>query len=252
MVAQVMSHSSVLSEAVGVAAKGLVRVREIGNECLVSVPSFYPSGASALVSITTESAGFRVSDLGFGYRESKMVGAEAVFARRARKAADRIGVQFLDRSFSAFATVEQLAATITDISAISTETAQQAVARLQNEGESDVASHLLEKLTSLFGAPNVESIPNFRGASSREWDITAFVKRGEKTAAFKAVGNHAMSVYYAHAALNDIALLANAPKTVSVVKNFREMGNLYNILAQVGDVIEEDASNASFEMALMA
>lgn len=241
-----------LREAVEVAAKGLVRVREIGNECLVSVPSFYPSGAGMVVSITEEGDGFRVSDLGFGYRESKMVGAEAVFVRRARKAADKMGLQFLDRSFSAFATTEQLTATITDISSISTETTHQAVARLQNEGESDVASHLVEKLTSLFGAPNVESIPNFRGASSREWDITAFVKKGENTAAFKAVGNHAMSVYYAHAALNDIALLANAPKTISVVKNIHEMGNLYNILAQVGDVIEEDASNEVFKMALAA
>nr|WP_201728750.1 hypothetical protein [Acidocella sp. C78] len=229
-----------------------MHVREMKNECLVSVPSFYPSGAGAIVSITVEGNAFRVSDLGFGYRESKMVGAEVVFVRRAKKAADRIGVQFLDRSFSAIATFEQLAATITDISGVSTETTHQAVARIQNEGEGEVASHLLEKLTALFGASNVESIPDFRGASSREWDITAVVKKGKQTAAFKAVGNHAMSVYYAHAALNDIALLKNAPKTISVVKNITEMGNLYNILAQVGDVIEEDASNEAFKMALAA
>lgn len=93
------------------------------------MPTFYPSGAEATVSITMEGAALRVSDLGFAYREAKMVSAEMGFSRLAQKAAKQVGVRFIDRSFNAFSTTEHLAATITDIAEISTKTAHHAIAR---------------------------------------------------------------------------------------------------------------------------
>jgi len=240
--------NAAVKEAVG----KLVTVSYSRRGTYIHLPIFYPSGAAATVLVSDEGSDFRVSDAGFAYREAELVGVELGFARRAKRIAEDLGFEVSSRALSARANELQLAGTIAEVGAASVNIAVELVARAADSTEIELAEHLQERLAKVFGAPNVDRDATIPGASTRSWDVSAIVKIDSRRVIFDAVGNHAIKVYSTATKFRDIALLDNAPTTISVIRSVNEMGSLYNILAQSGHVIQEDAANSVFERAAAA
>ena len=57
------------------AIDAIISVRDSGEETLVTVPSFYPSGAVGTITVSKTRFGYRVTDSGLAYREADLVGA---------------------------------------------------------------------------------------------------------------------------------------------------------------------------------
>ncbi len=239
---------SAISDALG----QLLTVRHAPMGSYVHLPIFYPSGAGATVLVTRDGTDFRISDAGFAYREVEMVGAERAFPCRARAIAGDLGLDISSRAISARATRRQLAATMADVAAASTRIATEIVSRVSGMVEIELVEHLQDRLAELFGKPNIDFNPTIPGASARPWDVSAIVRLEDRRVVFDAVSNHALSVYSTATKFHDISLLGKPPITVSVVHSVQQMGNLYNLLAQAGHVLQEDAPNTAFKLAIAA
>jgi hypothetical protein len=238
-----------LESAIERAIGQLVTVRHSSVGSYVNLPIFYPSGAAASVLVTAEGSDFRVSDAGFAYREVELVGGETAFSRRAKRLVDDLGLHVSSRIIWAHATGTELAGAIADVGSTSAKLAAEIVSRIAGSPDVELAEHLQERLAKVFGSVNVDRDTTIPGASTRPWDVSAIVRLEDHRVIFDAVGNHALKVYSTATKFRDIALLDNAPRTVAVIRSVNEMGNLYNILAQAGHVLQEDASNAAFTRA---
>lgn len=251
MADQDLLHES-LEGAIIEALGQLLTVQHTPAGSYVHLPMFHPSGAAATVLVTRDGADFRVSDAGFAYREAELVGGERGFSRHARKVARDLGLEVSSRSISTRATRLQLAATIADVGSASMTVASEIVSQLAGGAESELVVHLQERLTELFGTPNIDLNPTVPGASSQQWDVSAVVHADQRNIVFDAVSNHHTSVYATATKFHDISRVENPPVTVSVVHRIDDMGNLYNLLAQAGHVLQEDAPNKAFQLAATA
>ena len=250
--ADVHTRTDDVATAVDAAIAKLIGVRHRGHESFVQIPIFYPSGAGATVCVSSHQSGFRVSDYGFAFREAEMVGAEHMFGRRARIVADAFGIEVGPRTLQADASEAQLAGTISDVAVASAQVAHQIVLRAVGRGESEIAAHIFQRLTEIYGANRVEAGGKLYGASTREWEVSALLRLESQLFVFDAVANHHASVYSSAAKFRDLALLTNAPVTTAVVHSKIAMGSLYNIIAQAGNVIEETATKDDFRLIVAA
>lgn len=101
-----------LPDAVDAAVARLVAVRHDGPISHVRLPFFYPSGAAVRVSVEQIGDRYRVTDEGFAYRETELVGANDEFAAAA-------GLATQARRIEAVADYETLTTAIAEVGASS-------------------------------------------------------------------------------------------------------------------------------------
>ena len=136
-----------------------------------------------------------------------------------------------------------------DVAAISTRLTWKVLSKVSRKGETEIADYLFVRLQDVFGSARVEREAPIVGPSTRRWTVDALVHLDGRNAAFQAVSNNHMSVYPTVAMFHDLALSDNPPATVGVVKSKEAMGSYFNILAQAGNVIEEDQGDQVYERA---
>ena len=226
---------------VDAAARELMRVKHEGNgRSQITLPLFYPSGAVVAVDVIAGASGYVVTDAGLGFREAEMFGGEHLFGRNAAPIAERFGIEAGRREFRSTANVDQLAGTIADVGAASSQLAHRLYERMVQRTEAEIAGQLYDKLVHVFGSPKVVAEATVTGASSHKWRVSALVKLDGRDMAFQAVSNHHSSVYSSATMFHDLALLDRRPLAVAVVRNRREMGEYVGILSQAANVIEAD------------
>jgi hypothetical protein len=218
----------------------LVHIQEAGGVAHVRLPVFYPSGASVAVSLERIKRGYRVSDDGFAYREIEMVGVERSFARTARNASERFGVETSPKTIFVITPVDGLATAIADVAAASAWLAQTIVDGIADHHQNKIAEHLYGRLVHIFGQSKVEQKAKIVGASSNDWEVSSLVHLGDRQAVFDVVANHHASVFSTATKFRDLALLSHPPIAVAVVQDKKDMGAYYRILAQAGHVIQDN------------
>lgn len=228
----------------------LVRAQSWGDSVHVSMPMFYPNGTQIAVKVEPCKSGFRVSDGGRTYRELEQVGAERFFARRAASVAEQMDGFIYNRAICADVGEDELAATIAEIAEAISVVATKVMSRLVGKHEAEIADHLFERLKIVFGDGRVERDVNIGGPSTKSWEVDAVVHLDDRDAVFHAVSNHYASVYSTSAMFHDLALKDRAPALTAVVHNKDELGFYYNILAQAGNVIEEEQADAVYKGAV--
>ncbi len=225
------------------ALDAIISVRDTGEETLVTVPSFYPSGAVVTITVSQTRFGYRVTDSGLAYREADLVGANHLFSRSATAVAEQFGVDLANRIFSTNAHTDQLAAAIADIAACSVQVAHKIVERVALRNEADIEAHLYRRLVGLFGVEKVSKEADISGASSHRWRVSALVILEGKKLAFEAVSNHHSSVYSTATMFHDLSLLEDRPIGIAVVRDKRAMGDYLSILSQAANVIQDNISD---------
>jgi hypothetical protein len=218
----------------------LVRIEQDGGTARVQLPLFYPSGASVAVSVERVKRGYVVSDNGLAYREIEMVGAERSFARTARGATDRFGVEARPKTIFVATPVEGLATAIADVAGASAWLAQTVIDGIADHHQNKIAEHLYGRLVHIFGQAKVEPKARIVGASTNDWEVTSLVHLGGRDAIFDVVSNHHASVFSTATKFHDLALLSHPPVTIAVIQDKKAMGAYYGILAQAGHVIQDN------------
>lgn len=222
----------------------LVSYRTWGDASFINMPMVYPSGAYVTVRLTQAPNGVRVSDAGFAYREAESFGAGRSFSRTAQSVAEEYEVELGKRSIFVDVAEHQVERAILDVSAASHAVASRIVSRATADSEATISEELHHRLDRLFRSPEYDA--KVIGASSTEWDVSAITKTDGEIAIFQIVTNYPVSVFRTSTAFHDIAARENAPRLVSVVRDKKEMGKNYSILAQAGRVIEVGQADEAF------
>jgi hypothetical protein len=223
-------------------AKEIVTVEHFGSGSIIKTPIIYPSGASTVVQITQHGDRFFVTDMGLGHQEAEMIGASTLYVNSAKSLAQHYGILFDNHAFFvAEASREQLAGAVTVVANCSSEAAALAAYRAAERKFEEDTDVLYRKLTLVFSKSEVERDVEFAGSSTHRWRIATIVHHGSRIALFEPVSKHPVSVVTTAAKFHDIARLDNPPGRISVVKKKDEFGNLINVLAQAGDVIDFEA-----------
>jgi len=228
------------ASAVEVAVKQLVRLRRLAGATQVQLPLFYPSGASVAIDVEQIKGGYRVSDEGLAYREIEMVGAERSFSRVARSVADRFGVDVRPKTVFVITPTHGLATAIADVAGASVWLAQTVIDGIADHHQNKIAEHLYGRLLHIFGHGKVEPKARIVGASTNDWEVTSLVHLDGRDVIFDVVSNHHVSAFSTATKFHDVALLSKPPVAVAVVQDKKAMGAYYGILAQAGNVIQDN------------
>ena len=223
--------------AIGAAIGELVTGSRLVNITFVNLPMIFPSGSAVTVKIEQVSAGYRVSDSGFAYRELKSIGAERWFGRVSSSIAEQEQIERNRRVIYVDVAAHDLARAICDVGTSSWQIVNKIFSDLEEEEQSELATALADKLVFLFGDNNVHVAEKLRGSSSSEWDFSAVVHLDSKIAAFQAVSNHAGSIYRTNSAFHDLAAMPKPPTLVAVVRDKTALGARLSLLSQAGRVI---------------
>jgi len=217
----------------------------------ITLPIFYPSGSAACLGIERSHGGFTVTDNGLAYREIEQIGGEKFFAKNAKALTEGLLVWHNTREILSDAPLEALSSVMADVAAVSARLAWKVMANVGRKGEAELSDYLFVRLQQVFGAGRVEREVTLTGPSTKKWRADAVVHLEGGDAVFEAVSNNHLSVYPTVAMFHDLALSEVQPVTISVVKNKKAMGSLFNILAQAGHVIEEAQANEVYQKAAL-
>lgn len=243
--------TSTVSDVADAAARQLVSVRHCGSSTFINLPLIYPSGSFVTVKLDRVYAGFRVSDNGFAYRELESVGAQRSFPRVAASAAEAELLECNRRAiFVEVSDASQVVRAITDVAMASWQVADRVISRIADQEEADIAEHLQERLSRIFGEDSVKPQHKLVGSSTTEWEISAVVQLPNKQVGFHAVSNHQNSVFRTSTAFRDLASLDRPPVLVAVVHSKSDLGpKLLGLLAQAGRVIEDEQPDKAYSRA---
>jgi len=233
-------------EAIEAAARDLVSLNQRADCYYLSGPLIYPDGSSVTDQIAGGAKGILVSDAGFTYRQIEDIGAERSFTRIAKRIAEEENVECGSRIIYADASSEEVHRAICDVSTASWRIAHDVYSRISEQDEVEIAEHLRDRLSKIFGSSHLSSENSIVGSSSSSWEVSAVVEINSAKAVFHAVANYPVSVFRTATAFHDIGSLENPPKLVAVVRNRTEMGPRLSLLSQAGRVIETQQPDAVF------
>jgi hypothetical protein len=222
-------------------ARDLVSIQHVEQDAFIGLPLLYPSGSPVTIRIVRASDdNYQVSDNGFAYREIESVGAERSFPGTASQITDAYDLRRNSRAVFTYVGAGALLRAVCDVGASSWQIADRIYANISEDGEQDIEDYVRDRLTHIFGATHVESqSPKLVGASTSEWDVTAIVRREDRSIVFQAVAAHANSIYRTNSAFDDLAALERAPGLVAVVRNRAALGSRLSLLSRTGRIIED-------------
>ena len=236
-----------IEKAVADAIGQLVRTSRWGESVNVTLPLFYPSGASVCIGVEPTRFGFSVTDNGLAYREADQIGGDRLFSANVAGVVEDIAVWCDSRALLSEARPEALAGAMADVAAASARLAWKVSSKVSKKVQTEIADFLYQRLREIFGGSRVEPHQKLVGPSTKEWEVDVVVHLKDGTAIFQAVSNHHMSVYPAAAMFHDFSLSGPPIASVGVVKSKEAMGAFYNILAQSGNVIEEAQADQAYK-----
>jgi hypothetical protein len=229
--------------------RGLANAELFDGRAYVRTPLLLPSGSSVVVVVEPEGAGrFRITDLGQGHDEAEALGFARVYRRQADELAPLQGLAAKQGTLSlADLGQDELVGATMALATTVLRVFERAMMRAEERRPQMAADRLVARLYRLFSQRQVRPEAEVRGASTHAWQVDAVVETERGLALFDLVSPAPVSVAFAAAKFHDIALLENAPARIAVVRRKDAFGDLLPVVAQSAKVVQEDASDTTFE-----
>lgn len=236
-----------IASAVDEAISQLVRTEHFVAASVATLPILYPSGASVQVEISLQGDRCFVTDGGGAHQEAEMMGTLRYFAREASRIAAEAGIRFDGHDlFIAEVPLVSVGAAMVAVGNCSQLASAFSVQRAAQREAADRGDELYRRLRELLPTKDVAREAELRGASSHPWSIDVLVRGDTAPAAFEVVAKQHISVVNTAAKFGDLVRLELPPRTISVVRNRREFGDLIGVLSGVStSVIETSANDAT-------
>ncbi len=229
--------------------RGLASTEIFGGRAYIRTPMLLPSGSSLVIVVEQENAErFRITDLGQGHDEAETLGFGRMYRRQAEEVARLQGLVATHGTLwlSDLGRDELLGATMALASGV-LRAVERAIVRAGDRRPQNAADRLLTRLHRLFPNRQVRGDVEVRGVSTHAWQVDAAVETERGLALFDVVSPAPVSVAFAVAKFHDIALLENAPARIVVVRRKDAFGDLLPVVAQAAKVVQEDASDETYE-----
>jgi hypothetical protein len=114
---------------------------------------------------------------------------------------------------------------------------------VQERKHADATERLFQRLVRVFPEKQVKKDVRVVGHSNTEWNVATVVQMESHGTIFEPVTTHHNSVFAVATKFHDIALMDEPLGRIAVVKNKAEMDTYLAVLAQAGNIIEDDAPN---------
>jgi hypothetical protein len=191
---------------------------------------------------------FRITDLGQGHDEAETLGFGRLYRRQAEEVAKLQGLGATHGTlWLADLGRDQLVGATMALASAVLRTIERAMIRAGERRSQIAADRLITRLHRLFPDKQVRAEAEVRGASTHAWQVDAIVETERGLVLFDVVSPAPVSVAFAAAQFHDIALLENAPACIAVVRRKDAFGDLLPVVAQAAKVVQEDASDETFE-----
>lgn len=226
-------------------ARALSYAQEYGGQQQIVTPLLYPGGGCVVLRLEHSATGFFVSDYGAARHEADLMGGQKIFARIARRQAEKHGVNFdSDLIFDIEVPAEALVAASIAV-ANASKAAVDATAEALSEKKADAQRERLWRLLGLaFPNRKVEHNGSYRG-STDNWTFDAIVI-DEKPVLFQTVAPNPLSVHSAVTRFLDVK--DGGPDEtvrVSVVLDLHATPHSA-VLARTSKLVEISAEASSF------
>lgn len=232
-------------------ARQLSRAFEHQDGVYISTPLIFASGAPVVVQISQgPDHTFAVSDLGAGYHEGRLTGADQHYTRAVNEVAAKAGIRSDGKVLSdTDVTREQLPAAVTVVANCSLEAWNLAEHRNRERKRQDTADEFFARMFRAVKRrqplADIDRNVSFRGNSSSEWDFDLLIKVRDDRSLFDFVSPHPQSVAFATTKCSDVGHLPEPPTLVCIVENKRALGPRLGWLLPVATVIEYAATPES-------
>lgn len=229
-------------------ARQLAHVHQHTDGVFISLPLLYSSGAHVVVRVSVGSEGnFAVSDMGGGYQEASLTGADAHYVRAANAVAAKAGIRSDGRVLSdSDIARDQLVAAVTVVGNCSLEAWSLAEHRNRERKRQDSANEFFLRMFKIVKSKQpfakVERNVSVRGNSQSEWDFDVEIKVKDERSLFEFVSPHPQSVAFATTKCSDVGRIADPPTLVCVVDDRKALGARLGWLLPVANVIESTAT----------
>lgn len=223
-------------------ARKIVATSHDRDGSFISTSLLYPSGSSVVVRVYGTGPQYFITDLGVGYDEAEMMGAEGIYMRHAQSIAQAAGVRFDNQAFFVLkATEAQLPGAVVTVANCSQEAVHFTLYRQSEQREPASADLFIERLTKIFERKIITIDADVIGASQTKWKVAALVRAARRPTIFEPVNKHPTSIVYAATKFHDIARLERAPGRVAIVNSKQDLGTYLGVLSQAADVIEDSS-----------
>lgn len=228
----------------------------IGERLLFDTPVMLPTGTC--ITVAVERAGpssWIVSDLGLTHAEAVLLDCAEAYERRVREAAKEVGVE-IDPScqgvFVRVKDVRQIGPALACVANAACRAFERALELRATRVENKRLVRLAHRLESLLRGVKVERSVEIFGSSNHIWQVDLRVRRADRQFLLDLVSPHATSVTTTATKFHDIARLPDPPDRIAVVPSREAMGTWLGVLSQAANVVEEGASDRTWQRALAA
>lgn len=228
---------------------GLASAEVFGGRAFIQTPLVLPSGSSVVISVERQGADqFRISDLGQGNDEAEALAYGRMYRRQAEELASLQGLSVTHGElWLADLGQEELVAAVMGLATAVIRATERTIMRAAERRPQTAADRLISKLNRLFPNRKIQPEVEVRGASTHAWQIDVMMETERGLALFDIVSPAPVSVAFAAAKFHDIAALENPPARIAVVRKKEAFGDLLPVVAQAAKVVQEDASDESYE-----
>lgn len=241
--------SSGLDQIAAEILRGLANAEVFGGRAYLRTPMLLPSGSSVVVVIEPEDTDrYRITDLGQGHDEAETLGFARVYRRQTEEIARLQGLTATHGTlWLGDLARDELPGAAMALATAVLRAFERAMVRAADRRPQTAADRLVARLHRLFPDQQVRGEVEVRGVSTHAWQVDAAVETERGLALFDVVSPAPVSVAFAAAKFHDIALLENAPARIAVVRRKDAFGDLLPVVAQAAKIVQEDASDATFE-----
>lgn len=228
----------------------------IGERLLFDTPVMLPTGTC--ITVAVERAGptsWIVSDLGLTHAEALLLDYAEAYKRRVREAAKEVGVEIDPSGQVVFVRVEdarQIGPALAWVADAARRAFEGALELRATRVEAQRLALFARRLERLVRDVNVERSIEIPGSSNHIWRVDLRVRRADRQFLLDLVSPHATSVTTTVTKFHDIARLPDPPDRIAVVPSREAMGTWLGVLSQAANVVEEGASDRTWQRALAA
>lgn len=244
----ILQKASALGQEI---AARLTTVSSDARQIFIETPLLYPSGAHVVVTVDGNGNCYFVSDNSGGFLEADLMGATRSFSSIAKRQAELTAIQFDSNCFYASGVPrDKLVVAVIAVANASKQAADHTANNLAAKPYQFDDLQLIERLNSIFGAPQVHRKAEFLGASNKVWTFSAAVEIDGKQAVFDLVKPTWQSLYPAVVKFTDLSDLPDAPKRIAVLSDRTRTAPLdVNLLARSAQIIEFAARDETYRRA---
>jgi len=226
------------------ALQRLASVRDLDGKVSISLPVMYPSGATVVIEIERNQDRYWVSDMGYGFVEAEMSGAQTFYGKIASRIADDFGVGFDGNAmFALWVASSRLEAAITCVANASNRACSEAILQASEAKTRRQNEKIFERVRDVFGERSVTRSADIAGKHAHWEAHNVVVFPNRHRAVFEHMTAHTTSVSTKFLMFSDIKSVEADISLNAMVRDITALDEKGQMIGDVANILSLSASD---------